>query len=276
MRRGLAALFALLLLTQPAWAQKGRMGGGGGMSGGGFAAQHEPGEEDAPGDLSRRGLFTTGLEPRFPEGVDCPPISSPFGSPFRYDGSPRSNDFGGLHNGMDITLDPGTPLLAVADGEVVHAGTAGRLVGNFIWLRFPPEATGLPAYVFAKYQHLNTPSPLKPGDRVRQGNTVGLSGNTGTTGGHYGLQGYDHLHINLLVSDEPGFQTKGPMLRTKTITYLDPLGLYAQTGESFINNNLLRSIGAAKKSLPVSVMTQDGRLVSAGPKPIWPVACKAK
>ncbi|CAA6603978.1 exported hypothetical protein [Rhodospirillaceae bacterium LM-1] len=252
------ALALTFLANQEAAAQKGRM----------------PGEaQEGEADLTQRGLFATGLSPAFPEDIDCPGVSSPFGSPTRYDGSPRKNDFGGLHNGMDITLDTGTPLLAVADGEVAHAGTAGRLVGNFIWIRFAPEATGLPAYVFAKYQHLNEPSPLRPGDRISQGQTVGLAGNTGTTGGHYGLGGYTHLHINLLTSSGPDFTTTGPILRPQTISYLDPMGLY---GPKLADNRLLFSLPESQKRLPVSVMTVDGKRVANGSKSIWPVACQAK
>ncbi|MBI5120174.1 MAG: M23 family metallopeptidase [Rhodospirillales bacterium] len=257
-RFALAVLALTLFASFDAAAQKGRMMGG---------------TQEGETDLAQRGLFATGLSPVFPQGVDCPGISSPFGSPNRYDGSPRKNDFGGLHNGMDITLETGAPLLAVADGEVAHAGTAGQLVGNFIWIRFAPEATGLPTYVFAKYQHLNEPSPLRPGDMVVQGQTIGLAGNTGTTGGHYGFAGYTHLHINLLASQSPDFKTAGPMLRPETIVYLDPMGLY---GPGLADNFKLKALPEADKRLPVSVMTGDGKRLANGPKPIWPVACKTK
>lgn len=260
MKRPLAiAIFCLIVLGNFAvQAQKGRMMGD---------------TQEGETDLAQRGLFATGLSPIFPQSVDCPAISSPFGSPTRYDGSSRQNEFGGLHNGMDVTLETGTPLLAVADGEVAHAGSAGRLVGNFVWIRFAPEATGLPAYVFAKYQHLNEPSPLRPGDKVVQGQTVGLAGNSGTTGGHYGFVGYTHLHINLLASQSPDFKTTGPMLRPETIAYLDPMGLY---GPGLADNFKLKALPEADKRLPVSVMTADGRRLANGPKAIWPVACRAK
>lgn len=259
MKRLIAAfLLAQAAFSLPAMAQKGRMMGA---------------AEEGEVDFAQRGLFATGLSPVFPQGVDCPGISSPFGAPTRYDGSPRKNDFGGLHNGMDITLETGAPLLAVADGEVVHSGRAGQLVGNFIWIRFAPDATGLPAYIFAKYQHLNELSPLRPGDKVVQGQTVGLAGNTGTTGGHYGSLGYTHLHINLLVSPSPDFKTAGSMLRPETILYLDPMGLY---GPSLADNHKLNALPEADKRLRVSVMTDDGKRLANGPKTIWPVACKNK
>lgn len=269
MKRLLLAL-ALMALSGPALAQKGRMMGG--QTGGRLQGS----SEEIADMLARKGLFETGLSPVFPPGLSCPPISSPFGSPTRYDNSARSNEFGGRHNGMDISLEVGTPLLAVADGEVVHAGTGGQLVGNFIWLRLAPEATGLPLYVFARYQHLDRPASLKPGDKVRQGEAVGPSGNTGTTGGHYGAGGYYHLHINLLASPSPDFEIEGNMPRPKDFIFLDPMGLYAPKGLAEISNGLLREMKEAEKALPVSAATADGRIVANRSKTVWPVACAPK
>ncbi len=97
---------------------------GGGQDSGGKASKKR--QAQAPySEYETKGLFATGLVPVFPDGLDCPPISSPYGSLTRYDGSRRNNDHHGYHNGMDITLETGTPLLSVADGEVIHKGTAG-------------------------------------------------------------------------------------------------------------------------------------------------------
>ena len=111
--------------------------------------------------FERKGLFATGLEVVFPQGFKCPGISSPYGSKTRYDGSYRKNPHYGYHNGMDITLNTGTHLLSVANGKVIRKGTAGRLVGSYVWLHFPPESTNLPIHIFARYQHLDTPHHLK-------------------------------------------------------------------------------------------------------------------
>ncbi len=267
--KALARLSLFLLFTLAsagAMAQKGRMGG----------QAQEMATRESLETFTERGLFATGLSPLFPEGVDCPDVSSFYASPTRYDGSPRANDHYGLHNGLDISLKFATPLLAVADGEVAHAGSGGRLVGNFIWIRFGPEATGLPVHVFARYQHLDSPSPLRPGDRVVRGQTVGLSGNTGTVGGHYGQAGYPHLHLNLLISKSPDFTLNGQMLRPDMIEYLDPLGLYLAPPVDEISNRLLRDLPESRKKLAVSVMTTDGITLSAAAKSIWPVACTWK
>jgi murein DD-endopeptidase MepM/ murein hydrolase activator NlpD len=78
-------------------------------------------------------IIPSGLSVAFPEGYDCQPISSPFASPMRYDGSSRRGDRNqGLHGGMDISLKTGTPLLAVAGGKVIAVGEGGRLEGIYL------------------------------------------------------------------------------------------------------------------------------------------------
>ncbi|WP_189995738.1 M23 family metallopeptidase [Thalassobaculum fulvum] len=248
-------------------------GRGGGLrgGGGGMRTPKEPYEV-----LERKGLFATGLRAAFPAGVDCPGIASPYGSRTRYDGSARNNDHYGYHNGLDITLRAGTPLLAVADGTVVHAGTAGQLVGHFVWLHFAPAATGLPVHLFARYQHLDEPSPLAVGTTVEAGDVIARSGNTGTAGGHYGSAGYPHLHINFLVGDSAEHTVKGPMLGPKSLRYLDPLGLYLVPPPSPADNHALRDLPDAAKTVAVPVRTTDGRTLPAGSRTVWPVACSPR
>jgi murein DD-endopeptidase MepM/ murein hydrolase activator NlpD len=221
--------------------------------------------------LTAMGLFTTGLAPRFPQAVTCPAISSPHGSPTRYDGSPRSNDHYGLHNGIDITLEAGTPLLALADATIVHVGTGGRLVGNFIWLHVAPEASGRPFHAFVRYQHLDQPSPLTAGTRVTRGEVVGSSGNTGTTGGYYGIPGYAHLHFNVLISQGPEFNLRGAMVVPESVAFLDPLGLYVEGMAA--DNHALRNLAATEPFVAVGVRTAKGALLPDTAQVIWPVAC---
>jgi murein DD-endopeptidase MepM/ murein hydrolase activator NlpD len=132
----------------------------------------------------------------FPAEARCPGIASPFGSRTRYDGSLRPKwAFGGHHGGIDISLAEGVPLLALAAGTVVSKGEGGQLEGIYLWLRHSPEETGLPYWVYSKYQHLQSPSELPMGAKVAVGQVLARSGKTGTVGGHYGASGYPHLHL---------------------------------------------------------------------------------
>jgi len=156
----------------------------------GAIAQRGPrgGPEQSREVRESMGQIAVGLVPVYPAAHHCTPVVSPFGSLTRYDGSARANDHGGFHNGIDITLREGTPILAIAAGEVILAGAGGLLVGNYVWLRHTPADTGLPSYLYSRYQHLDQPSPLPVGRRLNVGDPVGASGKTGTVGPYYGAR----------------------------------------------------------------------------------------
>lgn len=272
LRRG-SAMRVVVVVGAMLWSGHALAQRGGGRMGGAAMDNERLEPSQTREFFEAKGLFATGLTPVFPTGIDCPGISSPFGSPTRHDGSPRNNDHHGLHNGMDITLATGTPLLAVADGEVVHMGTGGRLVGNFVWLRFDPDAIGRAGHVFARYQHLDESAPLRIGDRVVKGQIVGRSGNTGTAGGHYGTSGYPHLHFNALVADSAEFTVRTAMIVPAAYNYLDPMGLYVTEPVAPFDNQALRALPAERKRVDVSVKTTDGRIIPASGRVIWPVAC---
>ena len=221
-----------------------------------------------------KGLFETGLQPVFPDGVYCPPISSPYGSQTRYDGSFRKNPWYGYHNGMDISLEPGTPLISVADAKVIHKGSAGRLIGNYIWLHLAPDATELPIHIFTRYQHLDKPSPLNIGDTVKAGDDIGSAGATGTTGGHFGAFRYSHLHLVFYTGPNADVTPYRHYLKPRTLNYLDPMGLYLDKSLGIVTNRGLRNLPSNKKIVPVSVRKTDGNMVPEGSKLIWPVACQ--
>ena len=219
-----------------------------------------------------KGLFETGLVPVFPDGVACPEISSPYGSKTRYDGSSRNNAHHGYHNGMDISLDIGTPLLAVAKGAVISKGTAGQLVGNYLWLHFKPEDTGMPVHLFARYQHLDEVPDLSVGETVEAGQSVAKSGLTGTQGGHFGGDGYPHLHLVYRTGPGPEFTLKGPMIGPKSLNYLDPVGVYLASPPETLSNHALRGLPDAVKQVPIAAKTSAG-IIPAGSRAVWPVAC---
>ena len=224
-----------------------------------------------------KGLFTTDLKPVFPDTVDCPAISSPFGSKTRYDGSWRKNPHYGYHNGIDISLEIGTPLLSVAEGTVISKGTAGRLVGSYIWLHFKPDAIGLPVHAFVRYQHLDTPSPLAVGKKVYAGEEIGLSGNSGTTGGHFGAKGYPHLHMNVFIGKSSDVRFKGGKIGPKqNLEYFDPLGLYVSRPVDVIDNHVLKKLPYDAKLVKIAVKNSSGKILPSGSRVVWPVICQER
>jgi len=221
------------------------------------------------------GLIDTGLKPTYPTADTCLEVSSPFGSRTRYDGSLRvlfSNN--GYHGGMDITIEVGEPILAVADGEVIHAATGGRLVGNMIMLRHTPRDTGLDQWLFSKYQHLDEPATLSSGDRVKMGDVIGIGGRTGTTGGHYGTAGYPHLHMNIYVNGTGRYKVRrGTKVGIKDFVYVDPLALYL--GKS-LDSHQIRALPDDQKAFTIPYVTTDGRTEPADTRFVWPIRCRPK
>jgi murein DD-endopeptidase MepM/ murein hydrolase activator NlpD len=99
-------------------------------------------------------------------------ISSPFGTRRSYDGGP----FTSYHEGTDFAVPAGTPVYAPADGVVVVAEPLA-VRGNAVVIN---HGWG----VYTGLYHLSE-IKVTPGQTVKQGDLVGLSGNTGlSTGAH--------------------------------------------------------------------------------------------
>ena len=91
------------------------------------------------------------------------------------------------HNGTDFGAKTGTPVRAVADGRVVHAGRNGGY-GNHVKLDHPGPYT-------TSYSHLSK-IKVRNGARVKQGDIIGLVGSTGMSTG-------PHLHYEMRVNGKP-------------------------------------------------------------------------
>jgi len=214
----------------------------------------------------------SGLKPVFPDKARCIEISSSYRSRTRYDGSPRPSwRFGGYHGGIDLSLDEGTPLLALAGGTVVTKGEGSRMEGIYLWLRHPPEDTGLPYWIFSKYQHLQSLPELPIGTKVVVGQAIARSGRTGTTGGHYGANGYPHLHLSTLKSPKGEYQIEGSRIIAADSYLIDPLTVYYEAGSKSIESVVVPS---GKKSINIPYMTIDNRFRPKGTRVVWPVTCE--
>jgi murein DD-endopeptidase MepM/ murein hydrolase activator NlpD len=223
--------------------------------------------------MDARGLFATGLEPVYPVEATCPRVTSPFGATERSDGSRRSRRFfAGRHSGTDIPADEGTPVLAIADGTVVHlsGGQAGGIGGIGLVLQHAPADTGLPVWTYTEYKHLRELPDLAPGARVRMGQPIGAAGTTGTTGGHYGEDGFSHLHLGAYFSESPGFVTR-PIFAPDAGQWLDAIALF-RGGPPF-DSASLRALAATERRVAIPYRTTDGADVPAGTRLVWPFAC---
>lgn len=85
------------------------------------------------------------------------------------------------HKGMDLPVPVGSPVMSVADGEVVERGH-DRRAGNYLTVRHNDGW-------YSRYLHLNTVT-VRKGDRLSAGETIATSGNTGLSTG-------PHLHLEI-------------------------------------------------------------------------------
>lgn len=97
-----------------------------------------------------------------------------------------------VHAGIDINVKGfSTPLYAAHDG-VVESTPRGGDGGNQIRVKVADN-------LYYWYQHMKSPSPLKPGDKVFAGKTV--LGVVGTTGNVKVRSGYAHFHLTVFTKE---------------------------------------------------------------------------
>jgi len=90
------------------------------------------------------------------------------------------------HNGIDYAADTGTPIMATADGVVIHRGPKGQL-GNTVEIRHPNGFV-------TRYGHMSGfRRGVTVGTRVHQSEVIGYVGMTGLATG-------PHLHYEMIRS----------------------------------------------------------------------------
>ena len=87
------------------------------------------------------------------------------------------------HRGVDYSASTGTPVYASGDGKVTASGYS-RSNGNYVYIQHDNR-------YMTRYLHLHKRT-VKPGARVKQGQTIGTVGATGLATG-------PHLHYEFLI-----------------------------------------------------------------------------
>ena len=108
-------------------------------------------------------------------------VSSPFG--YRIDPFTGKQAF---HRGIDISTNPGNPIVAAADGTVIEADY-DKFLGNNVVI-------GHGNGVVTQYGHM-TKSIVKPGQKIKRGDQIGFVGKTGKASG-------PHLHYEVRINDK--------------------------------------------------------------------------
>lgn len=130
-----------------------------------------------------------------------------------------------MHKGIDFAAPTGTPILAAGDGTIDKIGRAGAY-GNYVRVRHDGKYS-------TAYAHMSRfARGLKPGSRVRQGQTIGYVGTTGRSTG-------PHLHYEILTAGQQ----------------INPQGVKFQTGRRLTGKELA-AFNAMKRRI-------DGQLAEA-------------
>ena len=96
-----------------------------------------------------------------------------------------------VHNGVDYAAEPGTAVCAAADGKVYTVYEDDAL-GSTVVIRHDGGYT-------TKYSSLSADVPVKAGDTVTVGQTIGYAGDTAIVETTLGT----HVHFSVTVQDEP-------------------------------------------------------------------------
>ncbi|MCX6118178.1 MAG: M23 family metallopeptidase [Proteobacteria bacterium] len=117
-----------------------------------------------------------------------------------------------FHKGIDIAVNTGTPLVAIAAGEVIFSGKRRGYGGTVVI----DHGTHMSLYAHCSKMI------AKKGDKVKQGDYIARSGRTGNARGA-------HLHFEIRDSKNRPIDPL-PLLRRKTLSFIDlqsPLNLIA-------------------------------------------------
>jgi murein DD-endopeptidase MepM/ murein hydrolase activator NlpD len=213
------------------------------------------------------GLFETGLGPVFPRNAHCHGIDEYYAAPYA-DKTGKGN-----HGGIDLPTDYGTSMLAAAAGTVVGKFTAETSArGMVIVLRHSPRDTGLPMWVYTEYGHLDAMPRQAVGQRVRMGDVLGPTGNSGLNPGGGGpTMRRPGIHFAVYFSDSPRFAITPAYIVPEDVAWMDPSALYRKAPP--YDSLSMKALPESEKSIPVPIMFLDGVTEPADTKLIWPYAC---
>lgn len=116
------------------------------------------------------------------------------------------------HKGVDFAMPQGTPVLSVGDGEVVVAKRSGA-AGYYVAVRHGRTYT-------TRYMHLRK-LLVKEGQKVKRGDRIALSGNTGRSTG-------PHLHYEVWINQQAVNPLTAKLPRTEGLSGSDRTDYLAQ------------------------------------------------
>jgi len=222
------------------------------------------------GPSIKRGLFATGLGPRFPANARCLGIDDYWAMDY---GFKRSRE--AYHGGIDMPSRWGTPMIAAAAGTVVgkfRGEDSAR--GIEIVLRHSPEDTGIPLWIYTQYAHMDEMPEHAVGQRVRMGEYLGPTGNSGVGGKTRKKTSLRRpaIHFAVFYSTSEHYAENRDVIIPVDGYWMDPNALYRKTLP--LDSTSMKALSEAEKAVPIPIMFEDGEVLPSGTKLVWPYTCK--
>ncbi|MEG3618031.1 peptidoglycan DD-metalloendopeptidase family protein [Magnetovibrio sp. PR-2] len=225
----------------------------------------------------KRGLIETGTGPVFPDGANCFGMDDYWAMDYASKRNKQS-----YHGGIDIPVAWGTPMLAIADGSVIATYKAHQSKrGNEVIVRHSPDDTGLNIWVYSGYGHLDKLPDLKIGQRVKMGDIIGPTGNSGiaargskTGNATQSSSRRPAIHLATWFAPGPKYSESQDVIIPLDGRWLDPFALYRQQ-PPYVSQDV-KALPDDNKVVRVPVMFDDGTKSPASTKLIWPYACAHK
>jgi hypothetical protein len=215
-----------------------------------------------------RGLFETGLKPVFPVDLDCRGIDEGYAIDYAHK---RNRQM--YHGGIDMPAPRGTPIIAAAAGTVVGKFKGEKSFrGIEIVLRHCPEDTGHPLWIYTQYTHFSEMPNLKIGQRVRMGEILGPTGNSGI--GRHGRQSRRRrpaIHFGVFYSTNHKYAIVHERVIPMDGHWMDPVALFRK--KLPLNTKAMKTLPESEKQITISVMRNSGEVIPANSKSVWPYLC---
>ncbi len=214
-----------------------------------------------------RGLFETGLAAKFPDGLECNGVDETYAMSYTH-----KRDRENYHGGIDMPASFGLPMIAIADGVVVAKSNSPKSFrGMEIIIRHTPEDTGIPLWIYTQYAHMDEESPLNVGDRVKMGQFLGPTGNSGAQNSNSRRARRPAIHFAAWYSDKPGFSIERNVVVPVDGWWMDPHAMYRLKPP--FDSKSMAALSSSEKDVPIPVMVEGGEFIPAGTKLVWPYAC---
>jgi murein DD-endopeptidase MepM/ murein hydrolase activator NlpD len=218
-----------------------------------------------------RGLVETGLSPAFPSHASCRGIDEGFAISYSH-----KRDREQYHGGIDMPAPWDTPIIAAAAGTVVGKFRGEKSFrGIEIVLRHSPDDTGIAAWIYTQYAHCSEMPAQEPGQRVRMGEHLCPTGNTGI--GRPGTQSNRRrpaIHFAAFFSAAEQYREIRNAIIPAEGYWMDPIALFRKTLP--VDSSSMKALPEEDKQVPISIMFDDGEVFPANARIVWPYTCARK